>query len=53
MYDGKVYEALWDRAQKDPLNKKEVPDAYEKAIRPMLRRGQKQAGVSLGGKAKL
>ena len=29
VYDGKVYEALWDRAQKDPLNDAEVPDGYE------------------------
>ncbi|KAF9529139.1 peroxisomal oxidase [Crepidotus variabilis] len=37
--DGKVYEALWERAQKDPLNQKEVPDAYEKSIKPILQRG--------------
>ena len=28
MYDGRVYEALWDRAQREPLNEKEVTDAY-------------------------
>ncbi|KAF5338285.1 hypothetical protein D9757_014912 [Collybiopsis confluens] len=29
VYDGRVYQALWDRAQLEPLNAKEVPDAYE------------------------
>ncbi|KAF6750439.1 acyl-CoA oxidase [Ephemerocybe angulata] len=51
--DGKVYEALWNRAQQEPLNKTVVPEAYEKSIRPMLLRGQKQAGVTMDGKAKL
>ncbi|KAF5348093.1 hypothetical protein D9757_013745 [Collybiopsis confluens] len=29
VYDGRVYQALWDRAQLEPLNAKEVTDAYE------------------------
>lgn len=29
VHDGKVYEALWERAQKEPLNATEVPDGYE------------------------
>jgi acyl-CoA oxidase len=29
VYDGRVYEALWDRAQTEPLNEMEVPAAYE------------------------
>lgn len=29
VYDGKVYQALWNRAQMEPLNSQEVPDAYE------------------------
>lgn len=29
MYDGNVYQALWDKAQTEPLNDKEIPDAYE------------------------
>ncbi|KAJ2913498.1 hypothetical protein MD484_g6924, partial [Candolleomyces efflorescens] len=53
VYDGKVYEALWNRAQQDPLNKTQVPVAYEQSIRPMLLRGQRQAGITLDGKAKL
>lgn len=53
VYDGKVYEALWNRAQQDPLNKSEVPEAYEKSIRPILLRGQKQVGLKHAGKAKL
>ncbi|KIK60024.1 hypothetical protein GYMLUDRAFT_44047 [Collybiopsis luxurians FD-317 M1] len=43
VYDGKVYQALWDKAQMEPLNEKEVPDAYEESIRPMLLRGQRMA----------
>ena len=29
VYDGRVYEALWARVQKEPLNLTEVPDGYE------------------------
>lgn len=29
VHDGKVYEALWNRAQTEPLNRTEVPEAYE------------------------
>lgn len=28
VYNGKVYEALWERAQAEPLNRTEVPAAY-------------------------
>ncbi|KAG6917134.1 hypothetical protein DXG01_003724 [Tephrocybe rancida] len=52
VYDGKVYDALWARAQTEPLNKKGVTDAYEESIRPMLQRGQRQVAASRG-KAKL
>lgn len=52
VYDGKVYEALWKRAQADPMNLKEVPDAYEQSILPILKRGQRQVGVKID-KAKL
>jgi len=45
VYDGKVYEQLWKRAQDEPLNKTEVPIAYEKSIKPMLQRGQRQAAA--------
>ena len=53
MYNGKVYEALWNRAQAEPLNRTEVPDAYESAIKPILQRGQRQVTAKLAGKAKL
>ncbi|KAF5366862.1 hypothetical protein D9757_011921 [Collybiopsis confluens] len=43
VYDGRVYQALWDTAQLEPLNAKEVPDAYEESIKPMLLRGQRMA----------
>lgn len=52
VYNGKVYEALWNRAQAEPLNQTEVPEAYERAIKPILQRGQMQA-ARLAGKAKL
>ena len=29
VYNGKVYEALWERAQTEPLNRTQVPVAYE------------------------
>jgi len=29
VYNGKVYEALWERAKAEPLNRTEVPAAYE------------------------
>ncbi|KAF9450509.1 peroxisomal oxidase [Macrolepiota fuliginosa MF-IS2] len=45
VYDGKVYEQLWKRAQTEPLNKTEIPVAYEQSIKPMLERGQRQAAA--------
>ncbi len=36
-YDGKVYEALYAMAQRDPLNSKVVPDGYEQYIQPLLK----------------
>ncbi|PPQ69969.1 hypothetical protein CVT24_003673 [Panaeolus cyanescens] len=50
VYDGRVYEALWERAQAEPLNKTEVTAAYEASIKPILKRGQEMASSS---KAKL
>lgn len=35
-YDGKVYETLWDWAQKEPLNKTQVVPGYEESIKPIL-----------------
>jgi hypothetical protein len=29
VYDGNVYEALWERAKTEPLNRREVPEGYE------------------------
>lgn len=29
VYDGSVYQTLWDKAQTEPLNRKEVTDGYE------------------------
>ncbi|KAF8064384.1 peroxisomal oxidase [Lyophyllum atratum] len=43
VFDGKVYDALWERAQTEPLNQTEVTTAYEESIKPMLLRGQRQA----------
>ncbi|KAI5888066.1 acyl-CoA oxidase [Schizophyllum commune H4-8] len=43
VYDGRVYEALWDRAQREPLNEKEVTDAYGESIKWVLQNGQRRA----------
>jgi hypothetical protein len=29
VYDGKVYDALWERTKLEPLNEREVPEVYE------------------------
>ncbi|KAG6877480.1 hypothetical protein C0993_006948 [Termitomyces sp. T159_Od127] len=42
VYDGKVYNALWERAQAEPLNKTDVTDAYATSIRSILERGERQ-----------
>ncbi|KAG6809524.1 hypothetical protein H0H92_015920 [Tricholoma furcatifolium] len=52
VYDGRVYDALWARAQTEPLNKTEVTDAYAESIRPMLERGQRQVAEA-AAKSKL
>ncbi|TFY76859.1 hypothetical protein EWM64_g7149, partial [Hericium alpestre] len=49
VYDGRVYDALRERAQGEPLNQSEVPSAY-KYIKPILERGQR---LAKGGGAKL
>lgn len=45
VYDGKVYEQLWKRAQDEPLNQVEIPVAYEQSIKPILERGQTRAAA--------
>ncbi|KAJ7257516.1 peroxisomal oxidase [Mycena haematopus] len=47
VYDGKVYEALWARAQQEPLNQDEVTEAYETSIKPLMMRGRRMAGAKL------
>ncbi|KAK7014211.1 acyl-coenzyme A oxidase [Favolaschia claudopus] len=47
VYDGRVYEALWAKAQQEPLNRTDVTEAYEVSIKPLLLRGQKIAGAKL------
>jgi len=39
VYDGKVYEQLWKRAQDEPLNQVEIPIAYE-VCHPFKSKGQ-------------
>jgi acyl-CoA oxidase len=46
VHDGKVYEALWERALANPLNQKDVPDSYPVFIKPVLDRGRRLAGVA-------
>lgn len=43
VFDGRVYEALWQRVQMEPMNKDEVTPAYAPYIRPLLQRGQAAA----------
>ncbi|KAF8147662.1 peroxisomal oxidase [Crassisporium funariophilum] len=51
VFNGKVYEALWERAQQEPLNSTDIPAAYEVSIKSILERGAKLAGMD--AKAKL
>lgn len=37
-YDGNVYEALFDMAQLEPLNKKSVSDGYKPYLRPLFKK---------------
>ncbi|KAK7069625.1 Acyl-coenzyme A oxidase (Acyl-CoA oxidase), partial [Halocaridina rubra] len=36
-WDGNVYERLYEEAQKSPLNKTDVPMAYYKYLRPLMK----------------
>ncbi|KAF9583785.1 acyl-coenzyme A oxidase [Lunasporangiospora selenospora] len=36
--DGDAYKRLWDKAQSEPLNQRQVCDGYEEYIRPLLKR---------------
>jgi len=38
-YDGNVYQALWDRAQREPLNKSQVAEGYHKYQQPLIKSG--------------
>ncbi|KAG6876143.1 hypothetical protein C0992_000694 [Termitomyces sp. T32_za158] len=42
VHDGKVYDALWERAQAEPLNKTDVTEAYATSIKYILERGSRQ-----------
>nr|GAT48801.1 peroxisomal oxidase [Mycena chlorophos] len=46
VYDGRAYEAMWARAQTEPLNKTEVTDAFEASIKPILLRGRELAAAT-------
>ncbi|KAG0199347.1 acyl-coenzyme A oxidase [Mortierella sp. GBA30] len=35
--DGDAYRRLWDKAQSEPLNRRQVCDGYEEYIRPLLK----------------
>jgi len=51
VYDGRVYDALWAKAQSEPLNASEVPNGYTEFIKPILQRRRKLSGME--AKAKL
>ncbi|XP_064097588.1 peroxisomal acyl-coenzyme A oxidase 1-like [Macrobrachium nipponense] len=36
-WDGNVYQRIYDEAMKSPLNKKDVPDAFHKYLRPLMK----------------
>ncbi|KAF9180972.1 acyl-coenzyme A oxidase [Haplosporangium sp. Z 767] len=36
--DGDAYKRLWDKAQSEPLNRREVCDGYQEYIRPLLKK---------------
>ncbi|KAF7297428.1 Acyl-coenzyme A oxidase [Mycena indigotica] len=46
VFDGRAYEAMWKRAQDEPLNQTEVTEAYAESIKPILLRGQRLASKS-------
>ncbi|EKM52427.1 uncharacterized protein PHACADRAFT_260805 [Phanerochaete carnosa HHB-10118-sp] len=46
VYNGAVYEALWDSAQTEPQNQTDVVDGYQEYIKPVLERGRRLAGRS-------
>ncbi|KAL5478962.1 hypothetical protein ACEPAI_2249 [Sanghuangporus weigelae] len=50
VYDGRVYNALWDRVQTEPLNKSEITDGYLEFIKPLLERGKELANEELKSK---
>lgn len=35
-YDGRVYETLWEWAQREPLNRSPVADGYRQFLRPLI-----------------
>ena len=36
VYDGNVYEALWERTKREPMNQREVTEAYEVCLTPFF-----------------
>ncbi|KDQ11213.1 hypothetical protein BOTBODRAFT_177465 [Botryobasidium botryosum FD-172 SS1] len=52
VYDGNVYQALWDRAQEEPLNQRQVVEGYAEFIKPILKMGE-QAVRAKKDRAKL
>uniref|UniRef100_A0A1I8NUH3 Acyl-coenzyme A oxidase n=1 Tax=Stomoxys calcitrans TaxID=35570 RepID=A0A1I8NUH3_STOCA len=46
-YDGNVYERLFDAALKHPLNKKPVPDFFEKYLKPFMKENAIKAKAKL------
>ncbi|KAH8822666.1 peroxisomal oxidase [Flagelloscypha sp. PMI_526] len=43
VYNGKAYEALWEKVKGEPMNNEaEITPAYAKSLKPMLERGQRK-----------
>ncbi|KAF9228217.1 acyl-CoA oxidase [Gyrodon lividus] len=43
VFDGRVYEELWRRAQLEPLNQTDSTPGYEESLKPMLQEGRARA----------
>jgi len=46
VYDGKVYERLWEKAQGNPLNKLDAEEVHGVYLKPILDRGRQLAGLA-------
>eukprot|EP00054_Salpingoeca_dolichothecata_P039138 m.15414 g.15414 ORF g.15414 m.15414 type:complete len:660 (+) comp9727_c0_seq1:41-2020(+) len=48
--DGEPYRKLYERALQDPMNARQIPEGYEKYIKPLIQQGHARSGVELHSK---